>query len=92
MVDVPEWGGRLHIRELNLAERMQLGAMDDHGRIPAWLVAVAACTADGSPLFPDREAAEEMLARKGMPLKRVAEAIMKMSGLGDDDEGTTEGN
>ena len=92
VVDLPEWGGRLHVRELTVGERLQLGSM--HGenpeRIPAWLVAVAACKADGSALFPDRAEAEAMLSRKGKALEKAAQAVLRLSGLGDED--ATEGN
>jgi hypothetical protein len=88
-VEVPAWGGSITVRELSMSERMALGKMsaETPERIPAWLVATAAIDATGAALFPDKAAAEAMLADKGKALETISLVVMRLSGLGGDEDG-----
>lgn len=91
VVDVPEWGGAVHVRELSLGERMKLAelAQGSPDTVACWLIAVAAVTSAGEPLFDpaDVDATAEKLKRKqAAPINRISSAIMRLSGFGGDAE------
>jgi len=85
-VDVPEWGGKVTVRELTLAERIDMATVGEDGNahLAAWLVVTAATDAAGEPLFamPAREAAiGTLMTKSAVPVGRLAEAVMRISGL-----------
>lgn len=91
VVDVPEWGGAVHVRELSLGERMKLAelAQGSPATVACWLIAVATVKADGSPLFdPDQldDTVERLKRKQAEPVNRVSSAIMRLSGFGADAE------
>lgn len=84
-LEVPQWGGTIHVRELTLAERMELGRMDQAqpDTIACWLVAVAATTSDGDPLFDQAEldtVIAKLKAKQAKAVNLVSAAIMRLSG------------
>lgn len=96
-VETPEWaeGGTVLIRELSAAEVDQLGfdvAKEDGSvdlrrargmrfRLVAWGV----IDEDGNNLFSVKDA--KALGKKSrIVIDRIAEAVMKLSGLGDEDD------
>jgi len=87
-VEVPAWGGSVTVRELSVGERGAMALLADRAPedLPAWLVAAAALDANGGPLFPpdEREANVKALSAKAQePIKALAEAIMRLSGFGE---------
>lgn len=85
-VAVPEWGRTVHVRLMSISRREAWERwLTEHGRdgyYYAGLVAYAACTPDGEPLFPEPDRAVEVLARRAWtPVKRLAEAAMRINRL-----------
>jgi hypothetical protein len=91
-VDVPEWGGFVHIRQMTGAERGALEAesMGDKkthvATLRARMAARCICDETGNRLFSDADI--EALGKKSQAaLDRVLAAITQANGLGD--EGVT---
>lgn len=103
-VEVEEWGGTVHVRELSAYDRIrmsaQLGADDPTDdaeglRRLAVVVAWAASDPTGKPLFADPAGAVDSLIRKSSEaLLAVAKAAMVLNGMrqSDDDAEAAEGN
>lgn len=91
-VDCPEWGGAVTVRELSVLDRGRMAtAAEDPARFPAWLVATAAIDAEtGEALFPEGSV-EALAAKSPKPIKRLAEVVLRLSGLSDE-EGQAEKN
>lgn len=93
-VDVPEWGGVVYVRSLTGAERDQFEAsiVQRNGKdtrtnlrnLRARLVVLAACDADGQPIFKAEDAAA-LGAKNAAPLDRLFAAAQRLSGLRDND-------
>lgn len=93
-VDVPEWGGVVYVRSLTGAERDQFEAsiVQRNGKdtrtnlrnLRARLVVLAACDADGQPIFKTEDAAA-LGAKNAAPLDRLFAAAQRLSGLRDND-------
>ncbi len=85
-VNVPEWGGDVTIRELNLPERIEFSARQKacKGRELATLMAemaVACCQNGVGPLFQSEDV--KLLAEQtdGKVLDQLSDAIIELSGL-----------
>jgi len=92
-VDVPEWGGRVHVRSLTAGDRSVWTAAvrDDPDRAGLLIVARAVCTPDGERLFADDDV--DALAEKSTAaLDRVIDAVLRVNGLRPDDVEELEGN
>lgn len=100
-VDVPEWGGKVRVRELTGAQRdaWEAAFLSPQGDVRenfmvgarARLVALAAVDAAGERLFRD----EDVQALSAMPargLNRVFSAASRLSGLSQNDLAELEGN
>ena len=90
-VDVPEWGGRVHVRRLTAAEREQLDDVlyDADGKLVraklrVALVVVCLCTPDGEPFYEpnDAAAAARLGAKSDVALRRVYAACERLNSMG----------
>lgn len=84
-VDVPEWGGTVHVRALSGAEREKYArSVEEYhakGQMQALLVAMATCNAQGDRVFTDDRV--ELLSRKSArAIGRLADVASRLSGLG----------
>jgi len=98
-VDVPEWGGHVHVRGLTAREyeKWQLSNMAQaKGEAPrasmermrgatARLVVLGACDENGEPCFSDRDI-PVLMDMNNKALNRVAAAVQRLAGIGDEDE------
>lgn len=85
-LEVPQWGGTVHVRELSLGERMQLGelAQTAPDTVACWLVAVATTDAGGDPLFPQDDldgVVAQLKKRNTAAVNLVSGAVLRLSGL-----------
>lgn len=89
-VDVPEWGGRVFVRELDAYDRDKLdGSLYRDGQetpeladYRVRLVAAALCKADGTPYFKADEQgkAVHVLSRKSAaPIRRIYDAAARLN-------------
>lgn len=89
-VDVPEWDGKVKVRELTSHEATELGfgMVSDEGKIDrsqvpdmmAKAVALAAIDENGERLFSEDDV--ELLRQKSFgPIQRIANAVLNMSGM-----------
>lgn len=100
-VDVPEWGGRIYVRRLTGRERDEFEQLMNDRRagkilkvrgVITKIVALAACTSDGTQLFTSKDAEAKLDEKACAPLMRVFDAALKISGMRDDDvQNLTEG-
>ncbi len=100
-VDVPEWGGKIYVRRLTGRERDEFEQLMNDRRagkimkvrgVITKIVALAACTEDGSKLFTSENAEAKLDEKACAPLMRVFDAALKISGMRDDDiQNLTEG-
>lgn len=99
-VEVPEWGGTVRIRELSAAEveRMGFGVATPDGKtdlrraegLMVRVIAWGVIDEDGKQLFTKRDV--EALGQKShRAADRVADAIMKLTGLSEEEEETKNG-
>lgn len=85
-VDVPEWGGQVTVRGLSLGayqdvqERSSVAGAIDTDRLSVHLMIAGIVEPDLAP-----EDYELLRGKSMAALNRVAGAIMRLSGLGDDD-------
>lgn len=88
-VDVPEWGGAVNVRALNATERGQFiqvtvlakeGERRNLGESEALLVALGTANEQGDRLFTD-EQVERLKLKNAAPVHRIAEAVLRLSGL-----------
>lgn len=87
-VEVPEWGGALYIRVITGGERDEFEATlhDARGKlkrdnIRARVVALAACSKDGAPLFVEPGDVDRLAGKSAAVLDRVFTAAMKLNGM-----------
>lgn len=87
-VDVPEWGGRLHIRSMTGLDRAAWETASDKAqntaRKLALLVQACVCDAVGNLLFSAADV-PALEARNAKALLRVARAAGRLNGLTADD-------
>ena len=91
-VDVPEWGGVVHVRPLTAGERDQFESSNvrvgpdgkpsvDMTNYRARLVCLAACDEKGKRLFVDYDA-NEIGRQDAAAVDRVFEAAQRLNGMG----------
>lgn len=85
-VEVPEWGGVVHVRSLSTAEAFALEQamrpLEDRGEIAACQLAAFLCDEAGVQLFADFRAAMPVLEKLPAVIKRVVTAGMVLNGMG----------
>lgn len=96
VIEVPEWGGDLGVRNLSSGEvslyhsKLMQQPKDKAPHVTsarlrhanAWLVIMGSCDDSGDPIFAEADIPE--LERKdNAGMSRVADAIQRLSGLGD---------
>jgi len=85
-VDVPEWGGTVHVRSLSTEEAFALEKVmrpfEERTDIMACQLAAFMCDEAGAPLFGSYQEALPVLARSPATLKRVVSAGMMVNGMG----------
>jgi hypothetical protein len=85
-VDVPEWGGAVHVRSLSAAEALALEQtmrpIEDRGDLMACQLAAFLCDEEGTPLFATYQEALPMLGRLPRVIRRVVTAGMEVNGMG----------
>lgn len=88
-VQVPEWGGSVHVKGMNGLERdrfeqtwLRAKSSDGDGaNLSALIVCMCACDEDGKPLFTSADI--PMIARKSAAgLERITSVASRLSGLG----------
>lgn len=87
-VEVPEWGGTVRVRTISGDERDTFDLYRDKAQkkgavigFKAFLVAMAACDAEGNPLFKPEDVVE--LGKKSdSALNRVFDVACRLNGLG----------
>ena len=95
LVLVPEWGGTLHVKSLNGAQRdaFEGSLVHTNGKgkrsvsyldIRAKLVAKTACDKDGNLLFTDNDV-QWLTLKSAAALQRVFEVAQRLSGITEDD-------
>ena len=92
-VDVPEWGGIIHVRSLTgkqrdevevLMSKRKKGEVIDVTGFMVKLIRMSACDADGKPLFHEKD--EDALNQKSCSaLQKVFDKALTVSGLKEDD-------
>lgn len=100
-VNVPEWGGRVKVRSLDGRERArwQKGSLEIKGKTQTvnfdvstvLLVALSVVDEKGSRLFADGDL-RELSRKNSAALERVADVAMRLSGIGEDEIETIQGN
>lgn len=93
-IDVPEWGGRVHVRTISGVERdayedslWQLRGKNrvfTQRNIRAKLVAVAACDKNGNRLFSDTQV-EQLGLKNSAALDRLFDAAQRLNKITDKD-------
>jgi len=86
-LDVPEWGGQILLKPMSVST-MATVEEDRQGMAPLaffpYLVQVSVCDDSGALLFDEKD--RPALASKDFDvLKRVADAILKVNGMGPED-------
>jgi hypothetical protein len=85
-VDVPEWGGTVHVRSLSTAEAFNLEQtmrpFEDRRDIMACQLAAFLCDEAGTALFASYQEALPVLDRSPAVLRRVVSAGMTVNGMG----------
>lgn len=94
IVDVPEWGGEVLVRELTGSERDEWegSLLTDEGQVTshimrgarARLASLAVIDSDGERVFTDEDV-EELGGLSGIALDRVFGVVCKLSGLRQQD-------
>ena len=97
-VDVPEWNGRVHVREFDGVSRDALEqwtvanrktAPDGSFRTPAgfrqMVIALSACDKDGKLLFNAAADLDALSKKSAKALDRIYEAAARINGLGADE-------
>jgi hypothetical protein len=87
-VEVPEWGGTVHVRQFSAAVRDQFDALISSGdgdepdltNVRGRVLALSVCDPDGKPLFT-LEQAEALGAKSDAAIARVYDAAAKLNKL-----------
>ena len=87
--EVPEWGGEVSVKSLNVRERDELGKIisdaNDKGDNATILLAIIALTLvdkEGNQLFTSEEA-EALADKSATTIENIAMEALKINGLGD---------
>lgn len=101
LVDVPEWGGSVYVRELTATERdeLELACWQEQQRsgrplakhYRARLVALSVCDVDGKPLFTPADV-DALAGKSGRVIGRLTDAAGKLAGISKADREELEGN
>jgi hypothetical protein len=87
-IDIPEWGGKVHVREMSGAERDAWEALafgdDKKGNLRATLAVACLCDETGKRLFVDEDAGS-LGATSAVALQRIFDAAMRINKLRKDD-------
>lgn len=83
VVDVPEWGGSVEVRELTAAERNRIGAMmiDAKGNQTMERVDRVQVLAATFGLGLSEDKADAIGAKSGEAVQRIADKVMEISGM-----------
>jgi hypothetical protein len=94
-LDVPEWGGRVHLRvmsgtdrdrmERNFLAQKEGGAGEAPGNIRAMIACLTLCDAEGALLFDSNGDIEALGRKSAAALDRVFSASMRLNRFGEDD-------
>jgi hypothetical protein len=97
-VSVPEWGGDVRIQSLMVGEA---GAVEEYvhdeknphnnGHFRAMLCVTGLVDADGTPLYSIDDA-DDFLELEQAPVRRIADAVFKLSGMAAEERKATEKN
>jgi hypothetical protein len=95
-VEVPEWGGTVHLRALTVGERDRLDqfVQDSKQKVSGFrslVLSLCLCDADGNRLFADRQR-EEIDGLDASVVERLFAAAMPLAGLSQADVKAIEGN
>ena len=86
-VEVPEWGGAVYVRALRAGEREQLERQIRHDDtlqgFRELVVATAVSDGAGEPLF-SQDDLPALAAKNGAVVDRLAQEILRLSGMGAD--------
>ena len=90
MTTIPLGGGKSAIvREMSAGERAKFFALSKDGKdlaeLQAWLAAWCVVEASGERAFSDADV-PELMKRPSRVLQPIADAVLKLSGLGDDEK------
>jgi len=89
VVDVPEWGGEVIVRELTADHAMALGRkvrLDDKQAMILWVIA-ASVDENNEPLFHDTEEDRALVGGfSAAAVLRVGNAAIKLSGLAPEEK------
>jgi hypothetical protein len=98
LVEIPEWGGEVLVRELRGRERdaFEEGSLDKQRNLKmanmrARLVAMSVIDDEGERLFTSKEALE-LGEKSASALNRLFEVCCRLSGITSDDVDKLEGN
>lgn len=94
-VDVPEWGGTVHVRSISAAERglieeaaakfKESKGKDSFARtFTVKFASLALCDADGERLFDDKDMAQ-LAQKNAAAISRIAETAQRLSGFSKED-------
>lgn len=89
-VEVPEWAVTVRVVSPTVRERSRIVAafMDDHGKVdlermyPTLVIATAVDPETGDRLFSDEDH-EALCGKNGLAVERVAQAALRVAGLGE---------
>lgn len=95
-IDVPMWGGAVMVRaltghELVTIRDLQRGSQTDDLRLMATVIKLAGINPDGTRLF-DVDDVDAIMGKPSAGIMHLGEAIMKHSGLMDDEQEPNPGN
>lgn len=95
-VDVPEWGGAVHLRSLTVGDRDRIDqyVADAKGKLAgfrAFVLSLCLCDETGARLFADGQRAELDTLDAGVA-ERLFTAAMPLAGISAGDMATIEGN
>lgn len=87
-VDVPEWGGRVHVRVMNGAERDEfddfvIKRKGDIKGLRLRLAALCLCSPDGQRLFSEEDV-EALSKKSGKAIQIIEKAATELNGLNVD--------
>jgi len=83
VVEVPEWGGSVTLRELTAGDALGLADAIKGGYLAAYVVARSAVTPDGQPMFTEEDVTE--LKQRGMrAMIRLQRAAFELNGLDEE--------
>lgn len=94
-VEVPEWGGTVHLRALTLAEMQEVEAKQAEAKGAAFVALVVAyglCDAEGTRLFTSDEDIAGLLAKSARVLRRLTRRCMAVNQLTQADVEDIAGN